>query len=258
MSLYDSIGQNYNLTRRADWRIVDRLVELLDLPTGSTIADVGAGTGNYSNAIAQRGYQVIAIEPSEVMQSQKQPHPNVSWLTATAEKIPLPDDAVDGAVIMLALHHFDDLHLGIKEINRIVTRGKIVIFAFEQSKIPEFWLTNYFPSFISDTLNTFPNTREIARTINRITHREVKIVPFVLPTDLQDLFAATGWCKPEIYLDRKVRNGISTFGKMSIEELKVGIDNLGKDLDNGVWQEKYGYLQQQNSYDAGYRILFVK
>ena len=258
MTLYNSIGQNYNLTRRADWRIVDRLIDLLDLPTGSTIADVGAGTGNYSNAIAQRGYRIIAIEPSEVMQSQKPAHPNVSWLSATAESISLPDDAVDGAVIMLALHHFDDLHLGIKEIDRIVTRGKIVIFAFEQSKIPEFWLTNYFPSFISDTLNTLPNTREIARTINRITHREVEIVPFALPTDLQDLFAAAGWCKPEIYLDRKVRNGISTFGKMSIEELKVGIDNLSKDLNNGVWQEKYGYLQQQNSYDAGYRILIAK
>jgi hypothetical protein len=55
-----------------------------------------------------------------------------------------------------------------------------------------------------------------------------------------------------------VRNGISTFGKMSIEELQVGIDKLTKDLKNGVWQQKYGHLQQQDSYDAGYRILFVK
>lgn len=72
MTLYNSIGEGYNATRQADERIVAKLISLLDLPTGSKIADVGAGTGNYSNAIAEAGYQVIAIEPSQVMQSQQQ------------------------------------------------------------------------------------------------------------------------------------------------------------------------------------------
>ena len=35
--LYNSIGQDYNRTRQADARIVDRLISLLDLPVGSTI-----------------------------------------------------------------------------------------------------------------------------------------------------------------------------------------------------------------------------
>ena len=78
MTLYNSIGQNYNRTRQADSRIVDRLIDLLNLPKGTTIADVGAGTGNYSNAIAIQGYRVVAIEPSQVMQSQRQFHPNVT------------------------------------------------------------------------------------------------------------------------------------------------------------------------------------
>ena len=69
MTLYNFIGRGYNLTRQPDYRIVNRLIDLLDLPTHSVLADVGAGTGNYSNVIAERGYQVIAIEPSEVMKS---------------------------------------------------------------------------------------------------------------------------------------------------------------------------------------------
>jgi ubiquinone/menaquinone biosynthesis C-methylase UbiE len=88
MTLYNFIGEDYNATRQADERIVAKLISLLDLPTGSTIADIGAGTGNYSNAIAQQGYQVIAIEPSELMQRQQKPHPDVSWITASAEQIP--------------------------------------------------------------------------------------------------------------------------------------------------------------------------
>lgn len=258
MSLYNSIGQNYNRTRQADSRIIDRLISLLNLPKGSTIADVGAGTGNYSNAIAQSGYRVVAIEPSQIMQSQKQVHPNVTWLTAAAEQIPLPDNAVDGAIVMLALHHFDDINRGISEIDRIVATGKIVIFAFEQSKIPDFWLADYFPDFISDTLDTFPNTNKIAQIFSQITKKEVEIIPFLLPPNLKDLFAAAGWCKPEIYLNPEIRNGISTFNKMPAKNLKAGISKLATELGNGVWQQKYGYLLQQDCFDAGYRILVTK
>lgn len=231
---------------------------MLDLLSGKLIADFVAGTGNYTNAIANQGYQVMAIEPSEMMQSQAKNHPGVTWLNASAEKIPLADNTVDGAIVMLALHHFDDLAAGIKEINRIVANGKIVIFAFEQSKIADFWLTDYFPYFIRDTFETFPDTKAIGEDINRITQKKVKILPFLLPTDLSDLFAAAGWCKPDIYLDPDVRNGISTFSKMPLDELELGIKKLTADLDNGVWELRYGQLKQQSEYDAGYRIIVVE
>jgi protein-L-isoaspartate O-methyltransferase len=65
--LFDAIGKEYNRTRRADPRIVARLVELLRLPAGATGADVGAGTGNYSNALADQSVAVIAIEPATTM-----------------------------------------------------------------------------------------------------------------------------------------------------------------------------------------------
>jgi ubiquinone/menaquinone biosynthesis C-methylase UbiE len=258
MTLYDSIGKNYNSTRQADDRIVTELIRLLDLPTGSTIADIGAGTGNYSNAIAEAGYQVLAIEPSEIMQSQGQHHPAVRWITARAEEIPLADKAVDGAVVMLALHHFSDLDQGIKEISRITKSGKLVIFAFEQEQISDFWLTDYFPYFTRDTLTTFPSTKKLAVLISQVTQKETAIIPFVLPSNLSDLFAASGWCKPEIYLDDQVRCGISTFAKMPTNELEAGLKRLRTDLDHGFWVQKYGHLLNQKEYDGGYRILVTK
>lgn len=258
MTLYNSIGQGYNYTRKPDSRIVEQLISLLNLPEASTIADIGAGTGNYSNAIADRNYQVIALEPSEVMQRQKRSHSQVKWLTAAAENIPLANNAVDGAIVMLALHHFQDIAAGIKEIDRIVNQGKIIIFAFEQSKIPNFWLTEYFPYFIRDTLKTFPNTQDLASLITQLTQRQVKIIPFLLPKNLSDRFAAAGWCQPEIYLDPEVRNGIFSFSKMPEDELQMGIEKLTTELNNGAWSTKYGYLQQQQEYDAGYRILVIQ
>jgi ubiquinone/menaquinone biosynthesis C-methylase UbiE len=270
MTLYNSIGKTYNATRQADPRIVAQLTSLLNLPKGSTIADIGAGTGNYSRAIADQGYQVIAIEPSEVMQSQgavprmhsrackprqQQPQPHVSWLTAKAEQIPLADNTVDGSMVMLALHHFVDLQAGLREISRITKSGKIVIFAFEQNLIGDFWLSDYFPYFIQDTRTTFPSTQDIAHLIAQVTQKEPAIIPFLLPADLKDLFAASGWCRPEIYLDEQVRGGISTFAKMPTNQLEAGLKRLQEDLADGIWQQKYGHLLHLSEYDAGYRIL---
>jgi protein-L-isoaspartate O-methyltransferase len=52
ISLYDKIGRNYPTHRQADPRLTASILELLSLPEASEIADVGAGTGNYSLALA--------------------------------------------------------------------------------------------------------------------------------------------------------------------------------------------------------------
>jgi SAM-dependent methyltransferase len=67
MPVYDSIGQSYSKFRVPDPRIVDSVVNLLRLEPGSLVADIGAGTGNYSRAIADRGFFLYAVEPSSVM-----------------------------------------------------------------------------------------------------------------------------------------------------------------------------------------------
>lgn len=67
---YDIIGANYNKNRNADKRILNFVRELLELPVGSTICDIGAGTSNYSNELATLGYKIKAIEPSENMKNQ--------------------------------------------------------------------------------------------------------------------------------------------------------------------------------------------
>ena len=87
--LYDTVGKSYIITRKADTRITTNIIDLLDLPIGSLIADIGAGTGNYSNALANQGYSVIAIEPASVMRDQSLRHPMVKWISGTVESIPL-------------------------------------------------------------------------------------------------------------------------------------------------------------------------
>ncbi len=64
---YDRIGRGYSRHRAADPRIVGRLAQMLGPPENGSVVDVGAGTGNYAAALAGRGYQVVAVEPSATM-----------------------------------------------------------------------------------------------------------------------------------------------------------------------------------------------
>ncbi|MBW4574264.1 MAG: methyltransferase domain-containing protein [Aphanothece sp. CMT-3BRIN-NPC111] len=131
MTLYDTIGINYSLTRSADERIGNKLIELLNLSIPSRIVDVGAGTGNYTQYLADKGYELIAIEPSPEMRSQAKGHERVQWLGGVAEKLPLNDGVVDGAIVTLAFHHFPNQRQALTEINRVVGRGPIVIFTYD-------------------------------------------------------------------------------------------------------------------------------
>jgi SAM-dependent methyltransferase len=91
MTIYNHIGKTYNTTRHADTRIAQRIVQELDINTPATILDIGAGTGNYSYELANMGYRVIAMEPSEVMRTQGKQHRNIIWKEGVAESIPLED-----------------------------------------------------------------------------------------------------------------------------------------------------------------------
>ncbi|WP_242054014.1 methyltransferase domain-containing protein [Nostoc sp. FACHB-888] len=116
MPIYNSIGQQYSKTRVTDQRIVNTLVNLLNLPKDSIIADIGAGTGGYSLALANQGFIVNAIEPSVVMQKQAKEHPQIKWFTGYAENLPLPDKSVDGLISILAIHHFVHLEKAFQEM----------------------------------------------------------------------------------------------------------------------------------------------
>lgn len=255
MTLYDSIGSSYSHTRKPDPRITRRILELLDLPPGSTVADIGAGTGNYSRELQRAGYCMVCVEPSSVMRAQSPPIPDMRWLGSPAESIALEDASVDGAIVILACHHFPDLGKALREIDRITGSGPIVLFTVSPEPLSGFWLCDYFPWLLEEASSAFPCVQDLMRDITRWTGRTVKDFPFPLPTDLSDRFAASGWAQPSAYLNPDVRRGISSFARMPEDALQAGLNRLKADLDSGKWSANYGQILNLHEYDAGYRFL---
>lgn len=258
MALYDSIGKGYAKTRSADPRIAGRLIELLDLPPDATVLDVGAGTGKYARELADHGFKVIALEPSEVMQSQAKPHERVHFVQGCAESMPLPDASADGAIVVLALHHFQDRLKAFVEVMRVAGKGPVVIFTFDPAAFSGFWLAHYFPQLGRKFAGSV-SLNEIISEIQGLTpKRKVTLIPFPLPRDLQDKFGAASWGHPEAYLDAEVRNGISDFALMPEAEVQSGLQKLQEDLASGRWDETHGSLRTLETHEVGYHFIVVE
>ncbi|MEJ2121217.1 MAG: class I SAM-dependent methyltransferase [Alphaproteobacteria bacterium] len=254
-TLYDRIGQSYVASRAADPRIVAEIMRLLDLPAGAVIADIGAGTGNYANALAAEGYRVEAIEPSATMRDQAAAHPGVTWHAGTAEAIPLPDRSVDGCVAVLAIHHFRALEAALAEMRRIAVGGPIVVFTFDPREGQPFWFGEYFPEIEQQDFEIFPPIAEIVAALAEQADEAPQVTVFPLPDDLRDRFMLAGWNRPELYFDPTFRANTSGFAKADPATVERGLARLREDVTSGAWDVRHGDMRTMASFDAGYRFV---
>jgi ubiquinone/menaquinone biosynthesis C-methylase UbiE len=255
MEKYDKIGLTYSSSRRADARITQTLMSVLNLQLGANVADIGAGTGNYSHALANRGLFIFAVEPSKSMILQSARHDNIRWYVAKAEKLPFKNGTMDGIIAVLSIHHFTDLKEASKEMIRVCPSGRLVIFTCDPRLSQYNWLSEYFPEIISKRYDTYDDIFKIMAILEKATCRKGSLIEFPIPHDIIDKFAGSGWRRPEIYLIDSVRNSMSPFALAPKDVIAKGLLKLRNDMKSGAWVEKHGYILNLNSYDLGYRFI---
>lgn len=238
---YDRIGDRYSNTRKADPQIAQLITSALG--DAKTVINVGAGTGSYEPI----DRDVIAVEPSEKMIAQR-PSSSALAICASAESLPFDNDSFNAAMAILTIHHWSDQDKGLQELKR-VARKRIVILTFDPDARP--WPTRYFPKLAELDAGAMPSIDSLTRCLGKC---EVRIVP--IPHDCQDGFLYAYWRRPEAYLDKDLRSGSSSFWK--IGDVSAGLSDLDRDIKTGDWHRSHADLLDQETYDAGYRLIVAE
>ena len=107
----------YSLASRA------KIPYLLDSISGGGHAlDLGCGIGFFSNIIAKSFSKITAIDPDAKSIEKARAlygSANIEFISAAAEKIPLPDDSVDFLLSSEVLEHVSDLEQALGEAKRV-------------------------------------------------------------------------------------------------------------------------------------------
>jgi len=257
---YDTIGVGYNIRRSADPRILQRLEHWLEQPSGASILDVGAGTGNYTKALADRGYKMWALEPSTRMSESCTDRADIHWVQGRAEAMPFADETFDGVYCTLALHHFADQALGMKEMRRVLRPGgRLVIFTSDPRRArDDFWMRHYFAELFEQAEQVFPAIANLERQLRSSGFSRIEVEPYAIPADNCDGFFCSSWQRPHDYLDAAYRAGISSFRLMEPNRVEEAVRHLAEDLRSGHWQARFGATQELAAYDAGYVFVICR
>lgn len=244
-SLYDEIGQGYQLRRQQDPRIAAALHAALG--TADSVINIGAGTGSYE----PRDRRVIAVEPSETMLSQR-PATAAPAVRGVAETLPFRDGQFGAAMAVLTLHHWRDKARGLAEMRR-VSRGPVIIFGgCDGVRNTGWWLHDYFPA-----ARELVGGRNYSIPFIESVLGPVLAVKVPIAADCLDGFEAAWWQRPHAILDPVVWRATSALSMIGEAGRSAGLARLEADLADGTWEREYGYLLAEKELDLGYRVVIA-
>lgn len=234
-------GNAYDLTRKADNYIVDRIVHHLSPKDDGIYLDLGCGTGNYTIALHKRGYKVVGLDPSEPMLSQahEKCDGSVFWIHNFAETAPFLKPIYDGIFSVNAVHHFDDLYIAFNQVHRILRIGcKFVVFVPTHEQIGNYWLNHYFPETMKSWNKHKPSFSDIRLALEETGFSNIEHEIYHVNEKLCDFFASCCKHDPKRYLDEGFRNGMSTFfHNPNDSDIQKGCELLRKDIDTNAVKE---------------------
>jgi SAM-dependent methyltransferase len=240
---YGQVGGAYSRYRRPDPRIAVRIVDALG--DARTVLNVGAGAGSYEPV----DRAVTPVDPSASMRAQR-PASLAPAVNATAESLPFADASFDAAMTTFSVHQWSDLQAGLREMRR-VTRGPIVILTGDPERLRKFWLNDYAPEVLDTEARRYPSID----TMSEVLCGEIASAVVPVPLDCVDGFNEAYYGRPEALLDPGARLSCSAWSFVGDAVHARFTVDLGRDLADGTWDNRFGHLRTQPTFDGSLVLL---
>src|SRR5690606_39210106 len=103
-----------------------------------------------------------------------------------------------------------------KELNRVLyPKSQYLIFTSSPAQMRSYWLSHYFPEMMRKAIAQMPDPEQMKEALSRCGFDLVKRELYVVQPDLKDQFLYVGKERPELYLNKEIRKGISSFAMLT-------------------------------------------
>jgi len=223
---YDEIAHRYERHRSGSEEIAKELARLAHVDGDAVVLDVGCGTGSASAAFQQlTEATVCAVDASaEMLRYAQRKSRAVKLVRADARRLPFCDARFDFAYALMLIHHLEDVPGFVRELYRVMRRGKVAILTCSHEWIKRHPMSRFFPSFAPIDLARFPQIGSVRRWLRdagfvKIDARPVKTKPYI--ADME-------------YIDKVADRWVSTLQLIPDDEFQEGLKKLRKAVGSGT------------------------
>ena len=137
---------------------LEQMAERLNIEPGSTVLDVGTGTGVFIPFLLRkigRSGRIICLDIAEEMLTKavaKGFNGNIDYLCADVTKIPLDDETFDFIVCYSSFPHFQNKSRALAEMNRVIKSGGSLFICHTSSRATINQIHRNIPAVQNDTI----------------------------------------------------------------------------------------------------------
>ena len=125
-------------TPRSTDAIIERFAALARLGPRAKVADLGCGSGVFSQRLAAEGYECLGLDLSEsLLRRGRQRFPALPFVAGDVEALPFADNSLDGVLLSGIVHHLPDPDKCAREAFRVLRPGGAFV-AFDPNRLNPF------------------------------------------------------------------------------------------------------------------------
>lgn len=125
-------------TPETNVRLITTCARLAGFGKGARVADLGCGSGVFTDLLSKLGYEAIGLDLSpKLIALARSKYPKVEFLEGDVEQLPFADNSLDGVLLSGLVHHLPDPSRCAREVFRVLKSGGSFV-AFDPNRMNPF------------------------------------------------------------------------------------------------------------------------